>query len=484
MCRLKHIAFILPGLVLMTLVSSCDKGELRPNQPPDTKISIGEINLSGDQRLNSTVRLNWYGTDSDGYVDRFEISTDNQTWVTTFRQDSLFVFSIPAGQDTTDVDFYVRAIDNEGLRDPSPAYLAIPLKNTPPEVSFNNDAGPNDTVLLVSTFNWDVTDRDGDLTVTRVEVRVNDGNWYELNLGQRLISFVLDPNATSGPATGNLYYGSDRNPAQTGIDGFNAEGMNTLYLRATDIAGGESAVDTSTSFYLRAKNPNADLLWVAGQAPLITGKYRNILNAINAQYDVVNYGKDITGGTELPKYWDPTFALLVANYPKMFVNTGQETFTNSINGQIKTILEFMGSVMVEYTINGGKSFITTSFKKEQPLDDLTGAYPVDALITPAGQARILPDSSLIPILSGNYPSLSPSNVQSGIVPISVTPDADEFYRAQLLKLQGWNGSDVVAAVRRPENEWRQVFFGLELHYFDKNIQELEDLFEEILINEF
>lgn len=484
MTRTCNISLYLLISVLAGLFTSCDKGELKPNQPPETRISIKEINLSGDNRLNSTVRLNWYGTDPDGYVDRYEISLDQQNWTETYRQDSLFVFSIPAGQDTTDIDFYVRAIDNEDERDPTPAYLAVPLKNTPPEVSFNNDAGPNDTVLLVSTFNWQVSDRDGDLTVTKVEIRVNDGNWHELNLGQTIISFVLDPSATGGPATADLYYGTQRNAAKTGIDGFLANDMNTLYLRATDIAGGESEVDTSASFYLSAKNQNADLLWVSGQAPVITAKYRALLDAIGVEYDLVNYGRDITGGTAMPKFWDPTFALLAANYPHMFVNSGQETFINSINGQIKTMLEFMAPVMVEYTIGDGKSFITTSFKKEQSLDEITGAYPVGGLITPAGQARILPDSALVPILAGNYPDISPSNVQSGVVPIAVTQDADEFYRAELLKLQGWSGSDVVAAVRRPDNIWRQVFFALELHYYDKNLQELKDLFEEILINEF
>ena len=484
MRHLKHIFIVTAGISLASFLNSCDKGAIKANQPPDSKISIGEINLSGDQRLNSTVRLHWYGTDADGYVDRFEISMDNQVWAETRSQDSLFVFSIPAGQDTTDVDFYVRAIDNENARDPSPAYLSIPLKNTPPTVSFRNDAGPNDSVLLVSTFYWEVSDPDGDLTVTRVEIKANNGNWHELNLGQSLISFVLDPQATAGPATADLYYGSDRSPASTGLDGFEADGMNTLYLRATDIAGGVSDVDTSDSFYLRAKNPNADILWVSGQAPAITSKYQGILDAINASYDLVNYGKDISGGTAMPNYWDPTFALLAANYPKLFINSGQETFVNNINGQIKTMLEFMAPVMIEYTINNGKSFITTSFKKEQSLAELTGPYPVDSLITPAGQARVSPDSALVPLLGSSYPMVSPTNVQSGVVPISVTDDADEFYRAQLLKLQGWDGSDVVAAVRRPDNVWRQVFFGLELHNYDKNLQELEDLFEEILFNEF
>ncbi len=484
MFKASNIKAFLSLVLLIAVLSSCEKGSLKQNQPPDTQISIKEINLSGDQRLNSTVRLNWFGTDADGYVDRFEISLDNATWTTTYKRDSVFIFSIPAGSDTADVDFYVRAIDNSGERDPSPAYLSIPLKNTPPEISFNTDAGPNDTVLLVSTFNWDVSDKDGDLTVTEVEIKVNNGSWTDLSLGQKLISFVLDPNASAGAATADLYYGTDRVPVKTDIDGFIADGENTLYLRARDIAGGVSKVDTSNRFYLRAKSPGANILWVSGQSSAITAKYQSLLNAISAPYDLVNYGKDISGGTALPKYWDPTFSLLAANYPKLFINSGQETFVNAINGQIKTILEFMGPSMVEYNINGGKSFITTSFKKEQDLSELTGAYPVDSLITPAGQARIVPDSALSPLLSGNYPPISPTNVQSGIVPISVTPDADEFYRAELLKLQGWNGSDVVAAVRRPDNIWKQVFFALELHYYDKNRQNLEDLLEEVLINEF
>ena len=471
-------------VLLLGVIVSCNKGEYNSNQPPDTQLSIKEINLSGDQRLNSTVRLHWFGTDKDGYVDQYEISLDNQSWSKTSKRDSLFVFSIPAGQDTADIDFYVRAIDNLGERDPSPAYISVPLKNTPPVAEFNNDAGPNDTVLLVSTFNWNVSDPDGDLTVTKVEIRVNDGSWHELNLGQKLISFVLDTNISSGPATADLYNGYDRTPAQTDIDGFLANDLNTLYLRATDIAGGESEVDTSESFYLQSKSAGANTLWISGQAQSITNKYRNILDAIGVGYDLANYGRDIVGGSDMPKYWDPTFSLLIANYKQLFVNSGQETFQNPINGRIKTMLEFMAPSMVEFTINKGKSFITTSFKKEQELTELTGAYPVDSLITPSGQARISPDSALTALLSGNYPNISPSNVQSGVVPISVTTDADEFYRAELLKLQGWDGSDIVAGVRRPNNIWIQVFFALELHYYDKNIQDLEDLFEEILINEF
>ena len=46
------------------------------------------------------------------------------------RQDNTFYSGSPAGTDTPDFYFSVRAMDQEGLRDPSPATLAYPVKNS------------------------------------------------------------------------------------------------------------------------------------------------------------------------------------------------------------------------------------------------------------------------------------------------------------------------------------------------------------------
>lgn len=474
------------GMVLLTSIISCTKGDPNANQAPETEISVKEINLSGDNRLNSTVRLNWFGTDKDGYVVGFEISFDNQNWTYTTLLDSTFSFSIPAGQDTTDVNFYVRAIDNEGLTDPTPAFLAVPLKNTAPTASFNNDLGPTDTALIVSTFNWNASDPDGNTSISKVEVRFNNGQWYQINKEEKVISFLVDPTIQTGTASAEVYYGFNDQAETKKIDGLIVNGYDTLYIRATDIAGAVSPVDTADIYYLKNKTLGATLLWVSGQVTTTTIKYKNVLNGLSLTYDFLDYGSDINGDA-MPSYWDPTFKLISRQYPKMFVNSGQETFKNRVTSRDLTMLEFMAPAIQSFTNNGGKSFITTSFNKAKDLSEISGPYPVKELVTStAGQARIVPDSGLVPVLAGAYPNIKTqnNNLQTGVVPIVGTDDSEDFYRARLTKLQGWQGTDIVGVIRRPNNIWSQVFFGVELHNYDGDPAKLEDLFEEILINEF
>ena len=106
-------------MVLLFFIASCKEGEPLPNSAPETQMSIESINLSGDNRLNSTVNLTWFGTDIDGYVQYYEIRVGDKDWVKTQTQDSIFLFDIEPNQDSTDIDFYVRAVDNEGVEDPT-----------------------------------------------------------------------------------------------------------------------------------------------------------------------------------------------------------------------------------------------------------------------------------------------------------------------------------------------------------------------------
>ncbi len=474
------------GIVLLTSVVSCNKGNRTANLAPNTEISVKEINLSDDNRLNSTVRLNWFGTDKDGYVVGFEVSLDNINWKFTERLDSTFVFNIPSGQDTTSIDFYVRAIDNEGATDLSPAYLSIPLKNTAPTASFNNDLGPGDTALIVSTFQWNASDPDGNASIRKIEVRFNNGQWYELNKEEKVISFLVDPNIQSGTASADLYYGNNSTAETKKIDGLLVNGFDTLFIRATDIAGAVSPIDTARPFYLKNKTPGATLLWVSGQVTTIANKYKTVLDGLNLTYDFLDFGRNINGDA-MPSYWDPTFKLISRQYPKMFVNSGQETYRNRVTSRDLTMLEFMAPSIQSFTNDGGKSFITVSFNKAKDLSEISGPYPVKELVTStSGQARIVPDSGLVPLMTGPYPIIKTqgNNLQTGVVPIVGTDDSEDFYRARLTKLQGWTGTDVVGVIRRPNNVWSQVFFGVELHNYDGDPAKLEDLFEEILINEF
>ena len=116
-----HSAFVWMGIPLLFFasLSGCKKGEQLENQPPETYTSVASINLTGEDRLNSVITLEWWGTDPDGTVEGYEVSFDQSTWSYTEDQDSTFQFSINAGSDTVDIDLWIRAIDNDGAVDAS-----------------------------------------------------------------------------------------------------------------------------------------------------------------------------------------------------------------------------------------------------------------------------------------------------------------------------------------------------------------------------
>jgi len=478
--------FIGLGVLLLSILQGCVKGEDRLNQPPNTRLAVDTIQLSGNNRLNSTVTLNWFGSDADGLVTGFEFSFDQVEWAFTERRDSTFIFTLPPGTDTVDIDFFIRAVDDDDARDPSPAYLRIPLKNTPPQAAFNDDRGPRDTALAVTTVFWQASDVDGNETITRIEIKANDGDWTPIARDQNLISFVADPSVQSGAVEADVYYGEEDNPQNFQLNGLQASGQNFLYLRAIDRAGAVSDPDTSAAFYLLPKGNSATNLWISGHTASITNQYEDLLNQAGVSYDLLNLGAQIDGSL-LPAYWDPTIKLTARLYDHLFINTESTTYTNAVTGTVTTILNFMAPVVQDFTNRGGKVMVTTALNEGEDISKLIGPYPIDSLVINGGnaQARIFPDSALVPVNDPTtYPSVRPQFLQRSVVPIVPSSDADAFYRAQLTKLNGWRGSDVVAAARRPQNQLTQVFFALELHNFNREPQALRDLFQKILVDEF
>ncbi len=471
---------LLSIFVFIVLLASCDKGQLKGNLAPDTHIALESINLEGQFRLNSVVRLTWFGTDQDGYVPGFEISIDGTNWVYTTTQDSTFKFELPPGEDTVDVDFFVRAIDDKNATDPTPAHLVIPLKNTPPVATIDETAEPKDTVLGVATWRWFASDDDGDQTIVTAEIRFNDGAWYGVDVNQNLLSFVIDPNATGQNADATVYYGNTNFPQPNKIDGLVPEGDNELYIRVSDIAGSFSEVDTSKIVFF--KKPQHDFLVISGQPLSVSNVYLPILDNLNLDYDYLDFG--LNGGENQPAFWNPTFRLTLRQYKTLFVYTDPSVFNNPTTGETKSLLSNMGQGIQEFTDDGNKVFVTTSFSKTSDLTEIQGTYPIDAIETSNGQARLTNDSSIYPVVAGAYPSLEPTNILIGVVPMIASADAEIFYRAGITKLSGWQGDNVVAARRRFNGNINHVFFDMELHLLNKDLQKLEDLFEEILINDF
>ena len=476
----------IPILVALLFTLSCRKGELNTNKAPETQISVSAINLSGDDRLNSEVRLSWFGTDLDGFVEGFEISLDQQNWDYTTTQDSTFIFPLGVGQDTADIDFYVRAIDNEGLVDPSPAYLKVPLKNTPPEATFDNDRGPNDTAFCVSTFYWTASDPDGNETLEKVFIKFNEGTWTEIGKNQSLISFLVDTSVTTGSATAQIFYGRKSTPESFTIDGLAVNADNYLYVKSVDIAGAESEIDTADVFYLKNKTPGVNTLWINGHVASVAQEYRSLLNNAGVTYDFLDYGSNF--GTNQPVYWDPTFKITLSLFDKLFINAPSSKFPNTVTGENTTLLNYIGRSVEEFHTNGGKSFTTCALvaNAADDLENVTGPFAVENTINSNGFTRVHNDSLVFSVNSNPiYPDIQPANIQTGIVPIIASADAEAFYRAQFSKHQGWDGDNLVATIRTDAaDNIIQAFFAIELHSYAADASKVELIIGEIMNNEF
>ena len=319
-------------LVCITVFTGCDRGSSVANNPPDTKLAIYAINLSGPNRLNSIVQMSWYGTDRDGYVVGYDISTDTNIydtgngpqifydWQKTAKQDSTFYFSIPEGQDTADIYISVRSRDNEGAVDPTPASVIIPLKNSVPNVEIDQSTQSLGSQIGVLTYRWNGSDPDGDETIQSAEFRFNDGSWAELDPNENQITFVLNENL-SNPFQAELYYGNDSEPEYSGVTGIKIDSANILQIRVTDIAGATSIPDSALPVILT--KPNSNILLISGQTSSITNSYKSWLTSIPVNYDVIDFEEN--NGESRPYYWNPTFRHILNQYSKVI------TVTNSDN---------------------------------------------------------------------------------------------------------------------------------------------------------
>ncbi len=449
-------------LSLFVFVFSCKKGEQLPNVAPETALSIESINLTGENRLNSTVNLTWYGTDVDGFVQYYEYKVNDGEWIKTQTQDSTFLFRIDPDQDSTDIDFYVRAVDNENTKDPSPAFLKVPLKNTPPVVAFEEASLPTDTTNLVITFRYTASDPDGSNTLKQAFLRANDGDWAEIDLNQKLISIMPSNTTALGSGDANVYYGLSSSPALT-INGFVNGGDNVIQLKVSDIANAESAVDSADSIYVKPQV--GDLLVVGGHNASITAQYESLVKTNYPNADFVNFAGN--GGLNQPKFWEPTFSLLAENYDKIFFHTDEANFSNPLTGADGKMLDFAAPVIQTLIDNNKKILVSTAFATGADLSTIGGVLSIDSFSPSRGQAFFTNDSFALS-QDTEYPDLQPANFLLAADPFYPSIDAEVFYTAQLTPSGGWTGPSTIAIRRRnSSNNVNLVLFTVELHKLNK-----------------
>jgi hypothetical protein len=169
------------------LIHGCSEGptgERRPNLPPDTHISFGP---SEDSLTFYRIQAFWYGSDVDGDIDYFEVTTvkgiqrgdsidfEALDWDSTASKESTFVviadsccYGDPGDNDphyaTSFWGILIRAVDNNGAYDPTPDGLFFQASNLIPKADIRVPAySPRyQTVSPRPYILWEGEDFDGD----------------------------------------------------------------------------------------------------------------------------------------------------------------------------------------------------------------------------------------------------------------------------------------------------------------------------------
>jgi len=166
-------------LLLLGLPLACTtKRSVEPhsNRPPETHLFLQFADtLQYPGETTSMQVLFWFGDDPDGEVIGYEWAWDDTSqWAFTTSVTDTFFVPITVPQDT--FTFYIRALDDGGLKDPTPDHISFPIRNSPPTVSFPLDFIQRYARVTYECFsyfsiNWSSSDLDGDATITGF-------NWY------------------------------------------------------------------------------------------------------------------------------------------------------------------------------------------------------------------------------------------------------------------------------------------------------------------
>jgi hypothetical protein len=472
--------YLLFGLGLA--LTACDKGELLDNKAPETTISISEINLTGDDRLRSEVRLRWSGEDVDGWVTNYELSLDGSNWDAVTVQDSTFNFELSPGSDTTDINFYVRAIDNDGLADPTPAYLKVPIRNSAPTAIFDSIQTPPDTGYLAVTLVLDVADLDGEDNLDSIYLKANNGSWIALPKDVSIVTLMpTDPSAT-GPVTADVYKGGDAQLVNAQLDDYRPGADNIFYLRARDIADSDSPVDTSKVVFITRKT--SDLLVIdahpGGTSPTPEQVIFPALASSFATVDVMDLRSN--GGANEPRFWTPTFKFTLSAYDKVFWYADGSDIAIDL-------LENAAGAIQDYLLNqSGKILINTSFPNTYTNESVIQEFtPVDSISTSVGTPRLPTGSLCVPDAANGtaYDSLEASVFVGRATPFYVKSNAEVLYSANLTITGGWVGPNTVAArLTNGAGNTNVVFLSVQLQQLNGRPAALEGFLNEVLVNEF
>lgn len=491
MSRFSHQAVF--AVFALFAVVSCKKdftGSPKENLPPNTFTVVDTIIRVGPERMESQVTLQWWGDDPDGVVKGFEYTFDSvltpiTAWSFITRTDSTFVLPIPPGLDTVDFRFHIRAVDNDGLVDPTPASLGLPVKNSKPTVVFVD--GPNKPLKTfpVLKFYWEATDLDGEDNIKQFELVWNDTTQTPFVIDAIAESGTfeaVDPTASASDV--NVYLNNSTTSVGT-MPGLLLNDSNVLYIRVVDNSLATSAY--ATSYKVFVKKVTSDILLVDGYGnagSTVTNFYATQLQSIGIMsFDTMQVFATFNSAYTQQSPDNLTQARIFKMFNVIVWYSNDATKSLSL-GQ-KTLGSFFDNdgMLLMSTYVSGTFDQQSTFLSFTPAQELI-AVPQDTVLT---MNTGVPVTNLLP----DYPPLQSTAIVSTVRPVAPALGAVALYNVELIAKNTSNGgtnlwtgpSTVIVKKDNGSGQTNFVLSVLELQKLN-GLSNMQLLFDQIFHDEF
>lgn len=424
--------------------------------------------------------MQWWGNDPDGFVSGYEVSVNGSAWSFTTRQDSLFEFVIPAGQDTADIKISVRAVDNEGAVDPNPPVLFIPIANSPPSFNFTVSlARPSRNPVRsfpALRYNWESTDPDGPNDLAAFEFVWNDTTQAPVRLSRNFFTAVFVAVNPGADVSDCEIFAGNANVKQTfTIPGLRMNAVNVLYARALDQVNASSGYKPAGEIFI--KKQVSDILLVNGQT--------SAFNRAQIQNFYTTRLGNVLGG----RVFDTLQAGLIVN--SNYEELSQDPFTQS------KVFEFFKRI-ITYTDNAqlllglfqrssslffeGEGRLCMIFESNDELPvqpdyvDFTPIFTFEPVSTT--RSFLIRNGDSLFALQTGQPNLRSSALITGVRPFSIPPDNPSFRYAEFYKgkitvdnsgaISLWSGQSTLMSkrIRRSNNKADFIISATPMHRYD------------------
>lgn len=483
--------FIIFTCLICSLQYGCKRdfeGTEELNLAPDTYTIADTIIRFGDNRLESEVKLEWWGDDADGFITGYEFTfdgliTETTNWIYTENQDSTFILAPPAGEDSADYVFTIRSIDNNGEKDPTPARLIIPVKNSPPTIVIVYGVNKPVKSFPVLKFYWEANDPDGEENLNHFELYFNDTTGTPYILDKTVSSAIFEAqDPTIIDLICNVYQNAATIPNAVLLNGLKSNSWNKLFIRAVDQSDAKSSFTISDSVYI--KKVNSNLLLVNGYSTTANESFygSKLMNNGISIFDTIQIFEAIAGAYTQQSADNITQGKVFDIFDVIiwFSNSADNSFSLAQ----KTTEAFFNS--------GGKMlmsvYISSSF---DPLSNFLDFTPIASLVDPVDTTLILDlGAQLIP-LDISYPVLQGTSIVGIVKPINLQIGSAPLYDAQLtakdnitLTFTPWSGNSTVIAKKFDiTGNTNFVISTLELNKLD-GLLNMDAFFQKVLIDEF